>query len=118
VQDCAFSQIVLRLDPARLGCSKAQLKAALAADGIVTRDANFEPIPSLSFFRNDTWREWILKGDMDRIAANYRMDFPNLREVYQATGLGIPNVHLFSPSRLRNLKNVIAKNLRGSRRTP
>ncbi len=72
LNNCVFSQIVLRLDTARLGCSKDKLRDALAAEGITTRDANFEPIPSLSFFRGVSWREWLLKGDADRMAAMQR----------------------------------------------
>jgi hypothetical protein len=84
---------------------------ALAARCIGTWHANFEPIPSLSFFRNGTWREWILRGDHKRFADNYQEAFPVSQAAYDATGLGIAKHHFFAKTRLSNLKRQIASSL-------
>jgi dTDP-4-amino-4,6-dideoxygalactose transaminase len=104
LEDCAFTQIVLRLDERKLGRSKAQLRAALTAAGIGNWHANFEAIPSMSFFRNGTWCEWLLAGDVARAGANYTASYPVHQEVYDHSGLGIAKTHFASSGRLKDLK--------------
>ena len=94
VEDCAFTQVVVRLDERKLKRKKAELRELLAAEGIGTWHANFEAIPSLSFFKNETWRDWILLN-LARAAQNYRSDFPVHQEVYD---------HLASVSRKCTLR--------------
>ena len=114
VEDCAFTQMVLRLDERRLGCSKQALRQALDAQGVPTWHANFEPIPGLSFFRDGTWRDWILAGDIERAAANYHGVFPGCTAAYERTGLGLPKSHLAS-AMIGGLKKKIAAALRDAR---
>jgi dTDP-4-amino-4,6-dideoxygalactose transaminase len=107
LEDCSFTQVVVRLDEARLGCRKQALRDALAARGVPTWHANFEPIPGLSFFRNDSWREWILAGDIERAAANYHGGLPNAAHAFDSTGLGLPKSHL-APAMIGSLRDKIA----------
>ena len=116
IEDSSFTQIVLRLDEARLGCSKAALREALAARGVPTWHANFEIIPGLSFFRNDGWRDWILAGDIARASENYRGDLPNAEYVYATGGLGLPKSHL-APAMISGLKKNLVAALRDARQS-
>jgi len=118
VQDCAFTQVVLRLDERKLGLTKQMFRDALALRNIATWHANFEPINTLSFFRNDIWRDWILAGDIERAAASYHEEFPVCREVHDNTGLGISKAHFQAPSQVKALKAHITACLREARGVP
>jgi dTDP-4-amino-4,6-dideoxygalactose transaminase len=109
VQDCAFTQVVLRLDENKLKQSKVRLRGMLTARGIGTWHANFEAITSLTFFKENAWRNWILSGDIARAAENYSATFPVHRQVYDHSGLGIAKTHFASPWRLRELKVKLAE---------
>ena len=113
IQDCAFTQIVLRLDASRLGRDKARLREQLAARGVATWHANFEAITSLSFFKQGAWRNWILAGDLERAAANYARDFPVHQQVYDRQGLTISKAHFSTPRHVRELKAKLAACLAG-----
>jgi len=113
IQDCAFTQIVLRLDASRLGRDKARLREQLAARGVATWHANFEAITSLSFFKQGAWRNWILAGDLERAAANYARDFPVHQQVYDRQGLTISKAHFSTPRHVRELKAKLAVCLAG-----
>jgi dTDP-4-amino-4,6-dideoxygalactose transaminase len=115
LEECAFTQVVVRYDEKQTRLGKQQFRDALADRGIPTWHANFEAINSLAFFRNGSWRDWILAGDVSRAAANYTGDFPVCRAVYAADGLGFSRENFLSPSRLRALKAAIAERLNGSK---
>ena len=38
---------------------------------ISARDANFELIPQINFFRTGNWKKWVISNSMDRIEKNY-----------------------------------------------
>lgn len=107
VQDCAFTQVVLRMDENKLKHDKTRLRELLAARGVGTWHANFEAITSLSFFREGNWKEWISSGDVARAAANYAAAFPVHQKIYESTGLGIAKTHFASPWRLKSLKAAL-----------
>lgn len=111
VGDCAFTQVVLRLNEAKLGRSKAALREELGARGISTWHANFEAIPSMSFFRQGTWRNWIIAGDIPRAEANYQAGFPVHQQIYDHSGLGIAKMHVGSAWRLKQLKTALQEAL-------
>lgn len=108
LEDSSFTQVVLRLDEAKLGCRKNALREALAARGVPTWHANFEIIPELSFFRKDSWQDWILAGDIARVSGNYHGSWPNAEYVYASAGLGLPKSHLASAMISGLKKNVVA----------
>jgi dTDP-4-amino-4,6-dideoxygalactose transaminase len=112
VGDPAYTQVVLRVDRGALGMTSRELRAALEAQGIGTWYPNFEQIPSLTFFKGGAWRDWVLKGDIDKAAQNYRGAFINSDRAAQETGLGIPKQYFQSKSRQRNLVAKLEEALR------
>jgi perosamine synthetase len=105
--DCAFTQVVLRIDEQALGRSKAEFKDALAARGIQVWHANFEPISSLTLFRGSAWEPWLPKADLPRTRANYQGPFPAAQRVFDARGLGLGKMNFLSPQNLRHLTRQI-----------
>jgi dTDP-4-amino-4,6-dideoxygalactose transaminase len=112
VEDCAFTQIVLRLDASKLGKSKTQLREDLGGKGIATWHANFEPIPGLTFFREERWRPWLPAKGADRVALNYHASFGDCLSVFEISGLGISRSHFLSSAQLRNLKRKLDISMR------
>ena len=107
LQDCAFTQIVLRFDERKFGHNKTWFRDELAKRGIGAWHANFELINSFSFFRDDSWKDWILKGDIDRVAKNFHSDFLMAQRVFSCTGIGLQKVNFLSRTRLRHLMKQI-----------
>lgn len=107
VSDSAFTQIVLRIDEKLLKMSKADFREKLAAKGIGSWHANFESINTLSLFRTETWKEWILSGDFERIRRNYLQEYVVSNQVYVSSGLGIAKTSFGSASRIKHLKRQL-----------
>lgn len=105
--DPSFTQVVLRLDEHRFGRSKADLLDELLRRGIRAWHANFEPIPTLTFFKEGSWRRWILKGDLERIQSNYSRSFPVAQRVYDSLGLGLNKSNFLSSQNLNYLKRQL-----------
>jgi dTDP-4-amino-4,6-dideoxygalactose transaminase len=105
----AFTQVVLRIDEALLGRSKEALMTGLTANGIPNWHANFELINSLSFFRTGGWRDWILRGDLDRVARNNEGRFPVAEQVFAQDGIGLNKTNFLSPGNQRHLESVLRK---------
>lgn len=103
VADCAFTQVVLRLDESKLSRSKTELKDALFARGVQVWHANFEPINSLKLFRTPAWEEWLPRADLSRTRSNYAESFPNAERIFSSTGLGLGKMNFLSRSNLRHL---------------
>jgi dTDP-4-amino-4,6-dideoxygalactose transaminase len=111
VDECSFTQVVARVDPGRLGMTSEALRRRLCERGVATWLPNFEPIPSLSFFAKDHWKDWILKGRIDAIEANYHARFVNADTIAHTTGMGFPKQHFTSKSRLRHLIGSLQETL-------
>src|SRR5262249_9081819 len=105
--DCAFTQVVLRFDERHAGIGKDALMAELTKNGIANFHANFEPINSLSLFRNGTWREWILRGDIERVARNNNGPFPVAEQLFARAGFGLGKTNFLSAGNLSHLKSVL-----------
>lgn len=103
----AFTQVVLRLDETALGWKKKALMDELYARGIQSWHANFELINSLTFFREDKWKDWVVKGDMQRISENYHHGFPVAGKIYESQGMGLGKMNFLSPSNRRYLRKQI-----------
>ena len=99
----AYSQVVVKLDEAALGMSKTELMKRLKEKGIGCWHANFEPINKLAFFREGSWRDWILRGDVCRVERNYNQTFVNSEEVYQNLGMGFARDNFLSRDRVKFL---------------
>jgi dTDP-4-amino-4,6-dideoxygalactose transaminase len=106
IDECSFTQVVARVDPGRLGMA-SDLRLRLNERGLATRLPNFEPIPSLSFFAKDHWKDWVLKGRLDAAYANYHTRFVNADTVANTIGLGFPKQHFTSKARLRHLIGAV-----------
>jgi hypothetical protein len=111
VDQCGFTQVVARVDPGRLGMTGQALRSRLDERGIATWLPNFEPIPSLSFFAKDYWKDWILRGRLDAIEENYHTRFVTAETVAQTTGIGFPKHHFTSKSRMRQLVGALQRTL-------
>jgi dTDP-4-amino-4,6-dideoxygalactose transaminase len=107
VSCCAFTQLVLRLDEGLLGFEKSKLMAELTKSGIANWHANFELINSLSFFRSGTWRDWILRGDIDRVAKNNGGPFPVAERIFLRDGLGLGKMNFLSKGNRKYLLSVL-----------
>ncbi len=105
----SYAQAVLKIDLTHSQVSKKVLWDNLSGNGITLWHANFELINSLSFFRKGTWKEWILKGDLERIEKNYGFHFPNAQQVYDHGGIGLAKMNFLSAENLKHLKSTLEK---------
>jgi dTDP-4-amino-4,6-dideoxygalactose transaminase len=99
----SWTQFVLRIDEVTLGQPKAELVHRLRERGVHVWHANFELIPSVSFFREGRWRPWVRDDQSERIARNYSAHYPNAARVFASTGLGIGMRHLLGRRSLRRV---------------
>jgi len=104
---CAFTQVVLRVDEALLGRGKTELMTELTRNGIANWHANFELINSLTFFRSGGWRDWILRGDIDRVGKNNIGPFPVAEGVLAHEGLGLGKTNFLSAGNRNHLQTVL-----------
>ena len=102
-RECAFTQVVLRIDEAALGWTKSAFMEALAARGVPVWHANFEPINSLTLFRESAWEDWLPKADLERTRANYRAPYSAAQRVFDSSGLGLGKMNFLSRQNLRHL---------------
>jgi dTDP-4-amino-4,6-dideoxygalactose transaminase len=107
VSCCALTQIVLRLDEGLLGVGKTALMAELTRSGVANWHANFELINSLSFFQSGGWRDWILRGDIDRVGKNNDGPFPVAERVFLHNGLGLGKSNFLSAGNRKHLQSVL-----------
>lgn len=103
--ESAYTQVVLMIEPGVLKKSKSEILSLLRQEGISARNANFEPINSISFYKIGAWKDWILKGDIDFLMSNYSDNYPVSNEVYESLGIGIDKMHFLT----RKDVNVLIK---------
>jgi dTDP-4-amino-4,6-dideoxygalactose transaminase len=99
----AFSQVVVKLDEKSIAMPKAELMKRLKERGVGCWHANFEPMNKLGFFKDGSWRDWILRGDACRVEKNYNQTFVNSEEVYDRLGLGFTRDNFVSRERVKLL---------------
>jgi len=97
----AYSQVVVKLDEKALGMSKSEFMNRLAHGGIGCWHANFEAINRLGFFKDDKWKDWIVRGDIERVERNYRTNFAGSEAVYERLGLGFSRESFLSKDRVK-----------------
>lgn len=107
VSSCAFTQVVLRVDETLLGLGKAELMTELTKNGIANWHANFELINGLTFFRSGRWRDWILRGDIDRVEANNNASFRVAERVFAHEGLGLGKTNFLSVGNRNHLQTAL-----------
>jgi dTDP-4-amino-4,6-dideoxygalactose transaminase len=99
----SYSQVVVKLDEKAMGVSKSELMNRLAQRGVGCWHANFEPINRLGFFKNDNWKDWVVRGDIERVERNYRTNFVGSEAVYEGLGLGFARESFLSKDRVKFL---------------
>lgn len=112
----SYTQVVVRIAEENVGMKKSSLINELTSRGIQVWHANFEPINSLTFFKNGLWEDWILKGDRDKIRRNYNKSFTTSKLVYDSIGMGFSKSNFLSNGTLKYLINNLDQIL--SLRTP
>jgi hypothetical protein len=115
VEDCAFTQVVLRIDEARLGCNKTTFKDGLYARGVPVWHANFEPINSLSLFRTSAWEDWLPRADLARTRVNYAAAYPAAQHAMASSGLGLGKMNFLSRQNLQHAMRQIESLARSPR---
>lgn len=108
----SYSQVVMRLDEDAAGISKIELMRGLTDRGIEVWHANFEPINQLSFFKEGLWRDWVLRGDIERAERNYRGPFVNSEKAYAHTGLGFSRSNFSSRATVDRLVTELDRTLK------
>ena len=108
----SYSQVVVKVEESKIGMSKQELMGALQNSGIAVWHANFEPITSLSFFREGYWKDWILKGNFQNIEKNYQRKFENSEQVYQRLGLGFLKNNFLSKKNVKYLIRILSRILK------
>lgn len=107
IEDCAFTQVVIRIDELTLGHTKTSFKDALYARGVSVWHANFEPINSLTLFQDGAWEDWLPRADLERTRSNYSASYPVSHKVMQSTGLGLGKMNFLSQQNLQHLMKQI-----------
>lgn len=102
----SYNQVILKYNPSKTGISKKELMTVLKNNNIHVWHSNFEPINSLSFFKNGEWEKWMMKDNKNFIKKNYESNFQNSYNHYENIGIGINKIHFLSK---RNVNDLIRK---------
>jgi dTDP-4-amino-4,6-dideoxygalactose transaminase len=95
INEASFSQVILRIKKdGRI--NKRNLSDHLARKGIYFFDANFEPITTLSMFRNREWENWIDSPEFDPLDEINEKKYPNSYNIWNATGIGLSRTNFQS----------------------
>jgi dTDP-4-amino-4,6-dideoxygalactose transaminase len=106
-----YTQIVIELnESARI--RKSDFFSAMISERALINHANFEPLTALGFFKNKTWKDWIVKGDLDSLDAKYSMPFPIAEQVFERTGFGINRSHFETKTDTENILTTLKKCVR------
>ena len=55
------------------------------------------------------WKNWVLKGDLDKAEMNYESSFPVAEKIYNEIGFGLPKINYISYKRLTYLKRIFSQ---------
>ena len=73
--------------------------------------ANFELIPTISFFKKHTWKKWSHNKDLSFAESNYSRKFGNAQLVYDQLGLGFMPNNFLTRRQTHATINTIIKSL-------
>jgi len=107
-----YAQVVTMIDEKILGLEKKDLMHSLKQTGVSVWHSNFEPIASLSFFKEGTWRDWYYGKNIERVAENYNKEFINSKLAYTRLGLGFMKNNFTSRGRTKYLINALDRILK------
>ncbi len=112
IQESVFTQVVVKINDKIY--DKSILFELLKKDGIQLWHANFELITTLNLFKNDVWKEWLYKGDLDFLDNNYKRNYMNANDIFEKAGIGFGKMNFMSISNLNNLIKSLDANLNKS----
>ena len=112
IQESVFTQVVVKINDKIY--DKSILFELLKKDGIQLWHANFELITTLNLFKNDVWKEWLYKGDLDFLDSNYKRNYINANDIFKKAGIGFGKMNFMSISNLNNLIKSLDVNLNKS----
>ncbi len=108
----AYTQFRFNLDEAELGSTRNAFAQALQAEGLpLVWHGAFEPITTLSFFRENRWRTWAAGyPDPDRLVENYSRSYPGSEIGFEHVGMSIGrNVLLCGREGLQDAAQIIER---------
>lgn len=100
----SYAQVVVRLNEE---IDKSSFMNKLQDSKVFVWHANFELIPSISFFKDNTWKDWSNSQDLKLIESNYKQEFKNAKMVYEHLGLGFMLNNFVTRKRTHNTINKI-----------
>jgi dTDP-4-amino-4,6-dideoxygalactose transaminase len=103
IENCSFTQVVLKIDSTRFGVDKQAAMDDLRSCGVPTWHANFEPITTLSLFKGKDWIDWLPRADVQRVGDNYRRSYSAATRLYREDGFGLGKMNFLSRSNVRYL---------------
>ena len=109
IQESVFTQVVVKINDKIY--DKSILFELLKKDGIQLWHANFELITTLNLFKNDIWKEWLYKGDLDFLDSNYKRNYMNANDIFKKAGIGFGKMNFMSIGNLNNLIKSLDVNL-------
>lgn len=105
----SFAQLVFKLS---IKIDKSLFMKKLEENRIIVWHANFELIPSISFFKNATWEKWSDSKNIDFVRNNYKSEFKNSKLVYEKLGIGLMPNNFSTMKRTKHTLHSINKILK------
>jgi dTDP-4-amino-4,6-dideoxygalactose transaminase len=108
----AHTQFLFQIDEEELGMSRTVFARALEAEGLpLVWHGAFEPMTTLSFFKEGRWRTWSAGyRDLDRLEKNYNRPYPGSEWGFTHVGMSIGrNVLCSDPESLQETADIIER---------
>jgi len=108
----AHTQFLFKIDEGELGMPRPVFARALIAEGLpLVWHGAFEPVTTLSFFREGRWQKWTsIYPDPDRLVENYHRPYPGSTHGYEHVGMSIGrNVLCSGDDGLRDTASIIER---------
>jgi dTDP-4-amino-4,6-dideoxygalactose transaminase len=105
IESNAFSQVVLSIDETKV--NKKMFRETLNRNGIFNSDANFRPINTMDYFRQQKYRNRMPHEIANRLDDITSAEFINATKVYKDKGIGLSRINFESSLRVKSLvKNI------------
>jgi perosamine synthetase len=108
----AYTQFLFKVNEKALGMSRTIFARALEAEALpLVWHGAFEPMTTLSFFREGNWRAWAAGyPELDRLEANYGRAYPGSEWGFGHVGMSIGrNVLCSGPGALRDTADILER---------
>ena len=105
IESNAFSQVVLSIDETKV--NKKIFREILNRNGIFNSDANFRPINTMDYFRQQKYKDKMPYEIANRLDDITSTEFINASKVYRDKGIGLSRINFESSFRVKSLvKNI------------